>query len=138
MSVNKVTLLGFVGKDPEIRTTQDGKEIANFNLATSEYWKDKNGERKESSEWHRIVVFNQILAKVVREHIHKGSKVYVEGQIKSRKYKDRDGIERNITEIVVSQYKGELQVMEKKEVTNYVDKEPVLTSEIDLDDNIPF
>ena len=93
-SVNKVILVGNLGKDPEIRRTQDGRPIANLSFATSETWRDKaTGERKEKTEWHRVVIFNEPLCKVVEQYLKKGSKVYVEGQLQTRKWKDQDGAE---------------------------------------------
>ena len=100
-SVNKVILVGNVGKDPEIRRTQDGRPIANLSLATSESWRDKNsGERKEKTEWHRVVVFNEGLCKVVEQYVKKGSKLYVEGALQTRKWTDQAGVEKYSTEIV--------------------------------------
>src|ERR1700723_2628431 len=91
-SVNKVILIGNLGRDPEIRTTQDGREIANITIATSESWKDKNsGERKEKTEWHRVVIFNENLVKVVKSYLKKGAKVYIEGALQTRKWTDKDG-----------------------------------------------
>ena len=111
-SVNRVTLLGNVGRDPETRTAQSGDIIVSFSLATSESWKDKaSGERKEQTEWHRVVVFDQQIAGVVEKYVVKGSQLYIEGQIQSRKYTDKDGIERQITEIVVPRFGGKLQMI---------------------------
>src|SRR5476649_1998789 len=102
-SVNKVILVGNLGRDPEIRTTQDGKEIANITLATSESWKDRNtGERREKTEWHRIVVFNDGLIGVIKNYLHKGSKIYVEGALQTRKWTDQSGVEKYSTEVVVN------------------------------------
>ena len=108
-SLNKASILGNVGKDPEIRSTQDGRRIAQFSLATSESWKDKNsGERKEVTEWHRIVVFNEHLIPVIEKYVHKGSKLYIEGAIKTRKWTDQAGVEKYSTEIVLSAFNGTL------------------------------
>ena len=102
-SVNKVILVGNLGRDPEIRTTQDGKEIANITLATSESWKDRNtGERREKTEWHRIVVFNDGLIGVIKNYLHKGSKVYIEGRLSQRKYTDKNGVERWMVEVIAN------------------------------------
>lgn len=99
-SINKVILIGNVGKDPEIRTTQDGKEIASITLATSESWKDKmSGERKERTEWHRIVVFADGLVNIIKNYVKKGSKLYIEGALQTRKWVDNSGVERYTTEI---------------------------------------
>jgi single-strand DNA-binding protein len=108
-SVNKVILIGSLGKDPEIRTTQDGKKIANLSLATSESWSDRSsGERKEKTEWHRVVVFNDKLAENVERFCSKGSKVYVEGQLQTRKWTDQSGVDKYSTEVVISGFKGEI------------------------------
>lgn len=101
-SLNKVTLIGNLGKDPEIRSTQSGKKIANFNLATSETWRDKaTGERKEKTEWHRVVVFSEGIAKVAETYLKKGAKVYIEGQLQTRKWTDQSGVERYSTEVIL-------------------------------------
>ena len=112
-SVNKVILIGNLGADPEIRRTQDGRPIANLRIATSESWRDKNtGERKEKTEWHRVVIFNEGLCKVVEQYVKKGSKVYLEGQLQTRKYTDKDGVEKYSTEVVLQQYRGELTMLD--------------------------
>lgn len=114
-SVNKVILVGNLGRDPEIRTTQDGKEIANFSVATSESWKDRNtGERKEKTEWHRIVVFNDALVNVIKNYVKKGSKVYVEGQLQTRKWTDQSGQEKYSTEVVLQGYGAQLTMLDSK------------------------
>ncbi|CAO5678768.1 MAG: Single-stranded DNA-binding protein [Holosporales bacterium] len=113
--VNKVIIVGNLGKDPEIRQTQDGMKIANFSVATSETWKDKiTGERKEKTEWHRIVVMSENISNVVEQYVRKGSKVYVEGQLQTRKWTDAAGIERYTTEVVIGRYKGELTMLDSK------------------------
>ena len=100
-SVNKVILIGNLGADPEIKRTQDGRPIANLRIATSETWRDKStGERKEKTEWHRVVIFNEGLCKVVEQYLKKGAKVYLEGQLQTRKYTDKDGVEKYSTEII--------------------------------------
>ena len=104
-SLNKVTLIGNLGKDPEIRTTNDGRELANFSLATSESWKDKvTGEKKDKTEWHRVVVFNEGLVRVIKSYVKKGSKLYIEGQLQTRKWVDNENQERYTTEIVLQNY----------------------------------
>ena len=114
-SVNKVILVGNVGKDPEIRATNDGAKIASFSLATSEGWKDKTtGEYKDKTEWHRVVVFNENISNIVEKYIKKGNKVYVEGALQSRKYTGSDGVEKNITEIVITRFKGEISILDNK------------------------
>jgi single-strand DNA-binding protein len=111
-SVNKAILVGNLGRDPEVRHTQDGKPIVSLSIATSESWRDRNtGERKEKSEWHRVVIFNENLAKVAEAYLKKGSSVYIEGQIQTRKYTDKDGSEKYSTEIVLQQYRGELVLL---------------------------
>ncbi len=112
-SVNKVILIGNLGRDPEIRRTQDGRPIANFSIATSESWRDKNsGERKEKTEWHRIVCFNEGLCKVIENYVKKGSKVYVEGQLQTRKWTDKDGVEKYSTEVVLQGFNGTLTMLD--------------------------
>ncbi|WP_293857338.1 single-stranded DNA-binding protein [uncultured Alsobacter sp.] len=109
MSINRAILLGNVGKDPEIRTMNNGDKVATFSLATSEYWKDKaTGERKETTDWHTIVVFNQNIIPVIEQYVEKGGRVSVEGAIKTRKYQDRDGHDRWTTEIVVGRFDGKV------------------------------
>jgi len=111
-SVNKVILLGNLGRDPEVRTAQDGSKIVNLNIATSESWKDKSsGERKEKTEWHRVVIFNPNLADIAERYLKKGSSVYVEGALQTRKWTDKDGAEKYSTEIVISRFKGELTLI---------------------------
>lgn len=114
-SLNKVLLIGNLGRAPEVRSTQDGREIANFSIATSETWKDKQtGERKEKTEWHRVVVFNDNLVTVVKNYVKKGSKVYVEGALQTRKWTDKDGQEKYSTEIVLDRFNGVLTLLDKK------------------------
>lgn len=113
-SVNKVFLLGHLGADPEIRRSQAGDAIANLRIATSESWTDKNtGEKKERTEWHSVVIFNEGLAKVAEQYLKKGSKVYIEGQLQTRKWQDRDGQDRYSTEVVLQKYRGELALLDK-------------------------
>ena len=112
-SVNKVILVGNLGRDPEIRSTQAGARIANLSIATSERWKDKNsGEAKEKTEWHRVVIFNDKLSSVCEAYLKKGSKVYIEGALETRKWTDQAGVEKYSTEIVLRQFKGELQMLD--------------------------
>jgi len=112
-SVNKAILIGNLGKDPEIRRTQDGKAIANLTVATSESWRDKSsGERKEKTEWHRVIVFNEGLAKVAEQYLKKGSKVYVEGQIQTRKWTDQSGAEKYSTEIILQGFGCSLTMLD--------------------------
>lgn len=112
-SVNKVILVGNLGRDPEIRSTQDGREVANFTVATSESWKDKNtGERKEKTEWHRVVVFNDKLVGVIKNYLKKGAKVYIEGQLQTRKWTDQAGQEKYTTEVVLQGFGSTLTMLD--------------------------
>ena len=114
-SVNKVTLVGNLGKDPEVRKMQSGDSVVSFSLATSESWRDKNsGERKEKTEWHNIVIFNENIAKVAEQYLKKGMKVYIEGALQSRKWQDQNGQDRYTTEIVLQKYRGELTMLDSK------------------------
>jgi single-strand DNA-binding protein len=112
-SVNKVILIGNLGADPEVRHAQDGTMIVNLRIATSENWRDKNsGERREKTEWHRVVIFNENLGKVAQQYLRKGAKVYIEGQIQTRKWTDQSGMEKFTTEVVVPRFRGELTMLE--------------------------
>ena len=112
-SVNKVILIGNLGRDPEVRHTQGGDKIVNFSIATSESWKDKStGERREKTEWHRVVIFNEHLAEIAEQYLRKGSKVYVEGALQTRKWTGNDGVEKYSTEVVLQRYRGELTMLD--------------------------
>src|ERR1700729_1623065 len=112
-SVNKVILVGNLGKDPEIRRTQDGRPIANLSIATSETWRDKaTGERKEKTEWHRVVLLNEGLCKVTEQYLKKGAKVYIEGQLQTRKWTDQAGVEKYSTEVVLQGFNSNLTMLE--------------------------
>ena len=112
-SVNKVILVGNLGKDPEIRRTQDGRPIANLSIATSETWRDKaTGERKEKTEWHRVVIFNEGLCKVAEQYLKKGAKVYIEGQLQTRKWTDQSGVEKYSTEVVLQGFNSTLTMLD--------------------------
>ena len=112
-SVNKVILVGNLGADPEVRRLNSGDPVVNIRIATSENWRDKSsGERREKTEWHNVVIFNENLAKVAENYLRKGSKVYVEGQLQTRKWQDRDGNDRYTTEIVLQRYRGELTMLD--------------------------
>lgn len=148
-SINKVILIGNLGADPEIRAMQSGDEVANFNIATAERWKDKNtGEQKEKTEWHRVCVFNPGLVKVVKNYIKKGSKVYIEGQLQTRKWQDKDGTERYTTEVVMKGYNSTLVMLDTKGSNQQssgggYDQSPVTQDQTPpavagLDDEIPF
>ena len=114
-SVNKVILVGNLGRDPEVRHTQDGNPVVNLSLATSENWKDRStGERRERTEWHRIVIFNENLARVAEQYLRKGSKIYVEGQLQTRKWQDQAGQDRYSTEVVLGRFRGELNMLDSR------------------------
>jgi single-strand DNA-binding protein len=114
-SVNKVILIGNLGRDPEIKTMQSGGRVANLSLATSESWRDKtSGERKERTEWHRVVIFNENLVRVAESYLRKGSKVYIEGQLETRKWQDQGGQERYMTEVVLRQFRGEITMLDSR------------------------
>ena len=110
-SLNKVILIGHLGKDPVTRHTQDGKAIVSFSIATSESWKDKSGERKEKTEWHNIVIFNENIAKVAEQYLKKGSLVYIEGQLQTRKWTDKDGVDKYSTEVVLQNFNSTLTML---------------------------
>jgi single-strand DNA-binding protein len=160
-SVNKVILVGNVGRDPEVRRLNSGEPVCNFSLATTENWRDKGtGERKERTEWHNIVIFNENLAKVAEQYVKKGSKLYIEGQLQSRKFTDKNGQERTTIEIVLQRYRGEMTLLDGRSGGNggdYVTAEsggavsyggssggsrspqqPAGGGRSDLDDDIPF
>jgi len=146
-SVNKVTLVGNLGRDPEVRSTQDGGTIVQLSLATSESWKDKSsGERKEKTEWHRVVIFNEALGKVAEQYLRKGSTVYLEGQLQTRKWADKDGVDKYTTEIVLQRYRGELTMLGNKADAAVESYQPPALKKLndgpiddgDLDDEIPF
>ncbi|MDR3325997.1 MAG: single-stranded DNA-binding protein [Rhodospirillaceae bacterium] len=124
-SINKVILIGNLGADPELRNSQNGSKIVSFNIATSESWKDRTtGERKEKTEWHRIVIFNDYISDIAQKYLKKGSKVYVEGTLQTRKWTDQGGVEKDITEIIINKFKGELALLGNsqqnyKETSNY-------------------
>lgn len=114
-SINKVILIGNLGRDPEVKTMQNGNKVCNLSIATSESWKEKStGERKSKSEWHRVVIFNEGIIKVAESYLKKGSKIYIEGQLETRKWTDKDGADKYSTEIVLRQYRGELTMLDTK------------------------
>jgi single-strand DNA-binding protein len=146
-SINEATLLGNLGKDPEVRKTQDGKEIVTLSVATSESWRDKaTGERKERVEWHRVVIFNDALAALARDYLRKGSKVYLRGQLQTRKWTDKDGQDKYTTEIVLQGFDPKLVLIDPKRDEGAPEREPETTrkqtsaSATPLDDldSIPF
>lgn len=114
-SVNKVILIGNLGRDPEVRHTNDGNPIVNLSVATSETWRDRtSGERRERTEWHRVVVFNEKLGEIAQKYLQKGSKIYIEGQLQTRKWTDKDGIEKYSTEVVLNRFRGELTMLDTR------------------------
>lgn len=141
--INKVTLLGNIGQDPEIRTTQGGKELASFSLATSETWKDKaSGEKKTKSEWHKVVIFNDNLVNLVKNYTQKGSKIYIEGKLQTRDWQDKDGNKKYTTEIILNGFESKIVLLDNKD-----DNKPKMSESDDkafkeadnsLDDEIPF
>lgn len=150
-SVNRVLLIGRLGKDPETRTFQNGGKVCNFSLATSESWKDKQtGEKKEMTEWHNIVITNEALAGVAERYLKKGSQAYIEGKLKTRKYTDKNGVDRYTTEVVVDAFKGALTLLGGKSDSaddGDMRHEPAAAAapkatdgraQADLDDQIPF
>ena len=148
--LNKVILIGNVGSDPDIRSMPNGGRVANFSLATSEFWTDKNGERQSRTEWHKIVIYNENLVKLVEKAVHKGSRLYLEGMIKTRKYTSQtDGVERNITEIILQGYDHTIKLLsprqegsEKSEHSNFNSEPQKGQNENvgveNVDDDIPF
>ena len=149
-SLNKVMLIGNLGADPVIRQTQDGKRLAQLSLATSESWKDKaTGEKKEKTSWHRIVIFNDGLAGVVENYVKKGSKIFVEGQLQTRKFTDQDGNEKYTTEVVLGNYNGTLTMLDSRSgntesmgaIDSDVNQDMAISqppADLDIDDEIPF
>ena len=114
-SVNKVILIGNLGRDPEVRYSQDGNKIVNISLATSESWTDRgSGERREKTEWHRVVIFNDRLSEIAEKYLNKGSKVYLEGQLQTRKWTGNDGQERYTTEVVINRFRGDLTMLDSR------------------------
>lgn len=115
MSINKVILVGNVGQEPEVRSTQDGREIVSFSVATSDSWKDKNtGEKRDKTEWHRIVIFSQGLVGIVKNYVKKGSKLYLEGSLQTRKWTDNNGVEKYTTEVVLQNFNSTLQILDSR------------------------
>lgn len=150
-SINKVMLMGNLGRDPEVRYGADGAKIVNMTIATSESWRDKQtGERKDKTEWHRVVIFNDKLGDIAERYLKKGSKVFVEGQLQTRKWTDNNGIEKYTTEVVLPRYRGEMTLLDSRNsggsdeyVSGPSDEMGALssspsTSSSDFDDDIPF
>ena len=147
-SVNKMIILGNLGADPVIRRTQDGRPIANLNIATSESWKTKDGERREKTEWHRVVIFNEGLCRIAEQYLRKGAKVYVEGQLQTRKWKDQSGQDKYSTEVVLQGFSSVLTLLDSKPSGaaasggNYAEKQVAdwddAPAPFDFDDKIEF
>ena len=153
--VNKVILVGNLGADPEARSLNSGGEVVNLRVATSESWKDRDGNRQERTEWHQVVIFNENLGRVAKQYLRKGSKVYLEGQIQTRKWQDNNGQDRYTTEIVLQRYRGELVLLDRREGGSFSDdfdsgdnvassgssnrqSRPQPAFDSDLDDDVPF
>lgn len=137
--LNKVTLIGNLGKDPEIKSTQDGRELANFSIATTESWKHKNtGEKKTKTEWHNVVVFNQGLVGIVKSYVKKGSKLYVEGQLQTRKWTDNNGVDKYITEIILQNFNSTLQIISSNKAEEKLKKGGKTTIKLEELDQISF
>lgn len=141
--LNKVTLIGQLGADPESRSFSNGGQVVNLRVATSETWKDKDGARQEKTEWHSVAIFNEGLGKVASNYLRKGSKVYLEGQLQTRKWQDQSGNDRYTTEIVLQKFRGELILLDSKgeSSTGYGARETqqaLAPTAADLDDEVPF
>ena len=144
-SVNKVILVGNLGREPESRSMQSGDKVVNLSLATSENWRDRqSGERREKTEWHRVVIFDQNLADVAEKYLHKGSKVYLEGQLQTRKWTDQSGQDKYSTEVVLQRFRGILTMLDSRSDGGGSDYDassadsPPPSGDGDLDDDIPF
>ena len=154
-SINKVTLVGNIGNEPEVKTFQNGNKVVNLSLATSERWKDKeSGEMKTNTEWHKVVIFNPVLADIAEKYVKKGSKIYLEGQLQTRKWQDSSGADKYTTEVVLQNYRGELLLLDRTNDSNSFkgiegqnqstqnlnkdSKTEALNNLENLDDDIPF
>jgi single-strand DNA-binding protein len=135
-SLNKVMLIGRLGADPEIRDTKTGGRFATFSLATSERWKDKSGEQQERTEWNRVVVFQEGLIPVIEQYVTKGSNVFIEGKLQTRKYEDKDGVEKYTTEVVLQGFNSTFTMLDSK--SSESGAKPTTGGAIDDDDGIPF
>ena len=144
-SVNKVILLGNLGRDPDVRTMQNGKKVCTLSIATSDSWKDKEtGEKKEKTEWHRVVVFNEGLVNIIQQYVKKGSNVFIEGQLQTRKWEDKDGIEKYTTEVVLQGFNSTFKMLDSKNSgssENFSQDnsiEDIKEFDSEIDDDIPF
>jgi single-strand DNA-binding protein len=142
--LNKVQLIGHLGADPEARSLNNGGEVVNLRLATSETWKDRDGNRQERTEWHSVVIFNEGLAKVAKSYLHKGSQCFIEGQLQTRKWKDQQGSDRYSTEIVLQKFRGELVLLDSRSdngstrETQHETARQEQPATADLDDDVPW
>jgi single-strand DNA-binding protein len=136
-SLNKVSLIGNLGEDPESRSLNNGGEVVNLRVATSESWKDRDGNRQERTEWHRVVIFNEGLGKVAKSYLRKGSKVYLEGSLQTRKWTDNNGADRHSTEVVLQKFRGELVLLDSR-CSEAPARQPEPAFAADLDDDVPF
>lgn len=145
-SLNKATLIGRLGKDPEARSMSNGGEVVSFSLATSESWKDKDGNRQEKTEWHNVVIFNEGIGKIAKQYLRKGSQCYVEGQLQTRKWTDQNGNDKYTTEICLQKFRGELVLLDSKPAESGQNRDNADTGSAgqsawdqhDLDDDVPF
>ena len=146
-SVNKVILIGNLGRDPEVRRMNSGDAVVSFSLATTESWRDKaSGERKDRTEWHNVVIFNENLGKIAEQYCKKGSKVYLEGQLQTREFTDKDGNQRKVTEVVLQRFRGELTLLDSRKDEGSSVREQTIarspqapaTKSAPIDDDIPF
>lgn len=143
-SLNKVMIIGNLGNDPDVRSMPSGDELCNLSIATSESWKDKNGEKQQRTQWHRVVIFNPALVKVAKSYLTKGSKVFIEGQLETRKWSDKEGRDQYSTEVVLRPYRGELTILDGKRDSQSGDNQSMTgsmpsVSDDSLDDSsIPF
>ena len=145
-SLNKVMLIGRLGQDPEVRNTQDGRSLCTFSIATSESWNDKNtGEKREKTEWHRVVVFNEGLVNIIQQYVKKGSNVFIEGQLQTRKWEDKDGIEKYTTEVVLQGFNSTFKMLDNRNSgsadNNFSQDNAISDSsnfDSEIDDDIPF
>lgn len=150
-SINKVILIGRLGKDPEVRSMNNGGEVVSFSLATSESWKDRDGNRQEKSEWHNIVIFNEGIGKIAKQYLRKGSQCYLEGQLQTRKWTDQSGNDKYTTEVVLQKFRGELTLLDTKPASDPASnwgqtaspfggnaKTTTTPAMADLDDDVPF
>ena len=145
-SLNKVMLIGRLGQDPEVRNTQDGRSLCTFSIATSESWNDKNtGEKREKTEWHRVVVFNEGLVNIIQQYVKKGSNVFIEGQLQTRKWEDKDGIEKYTTEVVLQGFNSTFKMLDSRNSgstdNNFSQDNAISDSsnfDTEIDDDIPF